>query len=82
MRAYEFEGKIRINKTKAKNLFNKGCQVWVMGNKSNPYSAWIDFCTLDLNDRFEEQINTFEYYLCRELGLYTSYFVKKEVLIQ
>lgn len=72
---------IRINKTKARNLFNKGTDIMIVPcNVACDYSnVWIQPYMINnqAGRTFDQIINEFEYYNCndRETGLYTAYYI-------
>lgn len=77
---------IKVNKTKARNLFNQGKTVYIVPCKVRfdfnnmwikPYE--INNSKIDEYTTFDTIINSFEYYNCNyELGYYTSYYVQAD----
>ena len=71
----------RINKTKARNLFNQGIDIMIVPcNVAPDYSnMWIQPYMINnqAGFSFDQLINNFEYYNCNdnETGLYTAYYI-------
>jgi hypothetical protein len=69
---------IRVNKTKAKNIFNSSCAVLLLPSNIRPNNMWIGFHRLNNQDDFEKQVSNYIYYNCNEeTGLYPKYYIKK-----
>lgn len=77
---YEFyntkDGKfLRINKTEAKKLFEKGEFIYLLPINGS-LGAWLNFCEVKKNDEtFESVVREYEYYNCvKELGKTAKFF--------
>lgn len=83
----------RVNKTKARNLFNKGIDIHIIPcNASHTYGSFVCnvthqqmhgmFWTTISNKQdytFDEIVNQMEYYNCNnEIGLYLCYYVEEK----
>jgi hypothetical protein len=80
---------IKINKTKARNLFNKGQIIYLVPCKIYPdfKGIWIKPIEISLekvknnpiyNHTFDDLVNNFEYYNCiPELGKYTHFYIEQ-----
>jgi len=71
----------KINKSRARKLYNKGIKIHVVACKVRPINnPWIQPFELikgsDGSD-FDKHINEFEYYNCsyNELGYYAAYYI-------
>lgn len=82
---YDSWGYEQVNKTKARNLFNKGVTVYLIPNKCRfeINGAWVrphgihNGGITTLLNVFDELVNAFEYYNCiNELGNKARYFIK------
>jgi len=78
---FQFENKVRINKVKARNLFNQGEIIHLAPCNLNPLSPWVRFCSISKSDSdrtFEQWVNSFEFYNCNsnEEGKYASFYIK------
>lgn len=77
---------IRINKTKARKLFNKNIGIYIVPCKvaCNFSNMWIQ--PFIINNQagfsFDQLVNNFEYYNCNdnETGLYAAYYVEYFIL--
>ena len=74
---------IKVNKTKAKNLYNKGINVYIVPFKVYPNynNMWIQPIMINnfTNENFDSRVNNFEYYNCNyELGYYTSFYIAED----
>ena len=81
------DGKLytRVNKTKARRLFNEGVHIVLYPVEANPFSMWagsgytINISNIDENDKylptFDSIVNNFEYYNCNsEMGQYSKFY--------
>lgn len=72
---------MRINKTKAKRVYQFGKPVAVVPHKMHPFNPYTGAYFTDVNQcenyTFEEFINSFEYYNCGlpECGKYAAYYI-------
>lgn len=77
----KFGDYVRVNKKKARNLFNSGVPLLILPNKANPTSPWFEGCNFhksEQNTDFDKFINEYSYYNCNnELGYYCNYYVDK-----
>lgn len=79
---------IKVNKTKARNLFNQGKTVYIVPCKVrfDFNNMWIEPYEINKSkyeyydvDTFDIIINSFEYHNCNyELGYYASYYVQAD----
>lgn len=71
----------RVNKTRAKNLHQKGYTVSLLPCKVRYSNMWIEPFMLDKTADFESQVNSYSYYNCQynELGYYPSYYVNDSI---
>ena len=68
---------IKINKTKARRLFNEGVKVYAVACKMRLESAWNEPCLLS-RSTFEKAVNSFEYYnCCNERGKYSHFYIEE-----
>lgn len=69
---------IKINKTKAKEVFNNGGTVYIIPCKVRFDSMWIQPVAIDYRyGTFDAVVNEFEYYNCTsETGRYSHFYVK------
>lgn len=71
---------VRINKKKARNLFNKGEIIHLLPCKLNINNYWFPACAISLTSdikSFDGIVNEYEYYNCNyEMGYYCAYYVK------
>ena len=76
----------KINKRQALKLFEAGQDVYVLPNKANPYSPWIEPALVNLAAQIESDLsfafdmfcNSYRYYNCNnELGNSLAYYVEK-----
>lgn len=71
----------RINKTRARNLFNQGIDIMIVPcNVACDFNnTWIRPYIINNKENayFDNTINAFEYYNCNdsETGLYTAYYI-------
>ena len=70
---------IRVNKTKARILFNRDYKIYMMGNKTRLDNIWVEPHIMNREISFDTNINHFEYYLDPELGNYTAFYINKKV---
>lgn len=72
----------RINKTKARNLFIQGVNIYIVPCKVVPdyNNFWIQPYRINYgtSDSFDKAINRFEYYNCgdSQTGLYAAYYIR------
>lgn len=68
--------KMKINKTKARELYNQGTPIYVFPSKANtgsPWFPWVSFTKGDMD--FDTFLNHFRYYNCNsELGLSCKFY--------
>lgn len=74
----------RVNKKKARNIFNNGETIFLLPCKTRINNYWLPACaislTSDIKD-FDSIVNEYEYYNCNyELGYYCAYYVKRSAL--
>jgi hypothetical protein len=80
---------VKVNKTKARRLFNEGKTLYfvpckVYPNYNNPWVRPYDINLERIKDEvvfnnFDSIVNNFEYYNCNsELGNYTHFYIEKE----
>lgn len=80
---------IKVNKTKARNLFNQGKTIYIVPCKVrfDFNNVWIkpfainnkNYEEYTYKDTFDKIINSFECYNCNyELGYYCSYYVQAD----
>lgn len=81
---------VRVNKAKARNIYNKNKKVYLLPCKVRPTNFFMtvktSFIQLENAHKnsyehflmsFDEKVNAFEYYNCCEsLGKYCSYFIE------
>ena len=76
----------RVNKARARKLYNDGIQIVLYPIEANPFSMWagsgytINISNIDENDKypptFDSIVNSFEYYNCNsEMGQYTKFYI-------
>jgi hypothetical protein len=87
MRALKFTGTLdgvpvyltRINKKRARNLFNKGVKIYLCPSNFRPIGPWFNAFDVDLSagEAFDTILNNFEYYNCmnRETGYFASFYI-------
>ena len=75
----------RIDKRKAKNLYNKGVTLVICPDNLRPFTPWCVELIININDHiekpdFNKRINVFEIYNCfnRETGYHASFYMKRE----
>lgn len=78
MKHYEL---IRVNKTKARRLYNNGISIYLIPCKISPNSIW--FGTVELSQAiesdFDKAVNAFKYYNCKYVtGYYPHYYIMVE----
>ena len=71
----------RINKTKARRLYNEGKEIVLYPININPFSMWayefVGDNKLYNYSSFDNMVNEFENYNCvGELGRYTKFYIK------
>ena len=77
---------IKIDKRKARNLYNRGISIYLLPCKVRLNNAWYTPHEININDypyesdSFDKHVNAYEYYNCQynELGYYASYYIKEE----
>lgn len=77
MREYN-NGLKRINKTTARNLFNRGIEILACPCKIDPCNPWGLVFTLEttLTENFDTAVNNITYYNCNyETGYYLAYYI-------
>ena len=75
----------RIDKRKARKMYNAGQEVGIIPCKCNPASIWFNGFTM-INDPSQEEtrdfdsyVNEFEYFNCNaEMGRYAAFYLYKE----
>jgi hypothetical protein len=69
----------RINKKRARNLFNKGVKIYLCPSNLRPIGPWFNAFDVDLSagEAFDTILNSFEYYNCinNETGYFTSFYI-------
>jgi hypothetical protein len=87
MNRYNFSGTLygvpvyltRINKKRARNLFNKGVKIYLCPSNFCPIGVWFNAFDVDLTagEAFDTILNNFEYYNCinNETGYFTSFYI-------
>ena len=80
---------IKINKTRARRLFNEGITIYLLPCNVGLSSIWVKPCPInnrELNEfmnidisYFDSQVNNFEYYNCNcnELGKYSHFYIEE-----
>lgn len=84
---------VKVNKPRARKLFNSGVPVYLLASKVNAYCAFdsklcgfITPCMVQYKkdegeNQFDRTVMYFEHYNCNsEIGYYAHYFIKKEDL--
>lgn len=76
---------IRIDKRKARNLFNKGIEIYLVPSNFVPFGAWFQPLMISLNKpysicetlSFTDIVNYYTYYNCinRETGYFPSFYI-------
>ena len=72
---------MRINKTKAKGVYQSGKPVAVVPCKMHPFNTWLPAFITQPNrcneQTFDQFINSYEYYNCglRGCGKYAAYYI-------
>ena len=79
----------QVQKRTAEKMYEEGKDIYLLGNKANPYSPWIqpdlvnicndDAMNLDFAIKagislLQYSVNNFMYYLPKELGTYAHYY--------
>lgn len=82
MRKFETNGFVKINKTKARKLFNEGKEIHLLPCKVCFGTMWLGEGSAISNKRlissFDAIVNEYEFYNCNnELGKYAAYYIKK-----
>jgi hypothetical protein len=79
---------VKINKNKARRLFNKGITIFLLPCNVRINNVWMipleinnkeinEFINIDIT-YFDSIVNNFEYYNCNsELGNYTHFYIKE-----
>ena len=70
----------RINKTRARNLVNKGSKVYAMPRLMRTGNGWQVPALIELDEftSFDTWVNRFEYYNCSyETGYYSAFYIKE-----
>ena len=93
MRQITFNGSIgeqkfflrRIDKRKARNLFNKGIEIYLCPSNLRPFGAWFQPLMISLNNpysicetlSFTDIVNYYTYYNCinNETGYFPSFYI-------
>jgi hypothetical protein len=80
----------QVQKRTAERMYEEGKDIYLLGNKANPYSPWIQFNLINIcNDDalnldfatkaeislLQYNVNKFMFYLPRELGTYANYYI-------
>lgn len=87
MKKYNFNNLERISKAKAEKLYNSGVDVLFIPCKCNPENnfynlgMWQNKSLWGQFETFQQLVKNYEYYNCsyNELGLYTAYYIRKDV---
>ena len=80
---YNGERVIRVNKKVARQMYNKGKQIWMIPDMMRLDNAWQSPCPISTKDNggdreFDARVNEFVYYNCdRVRGHGVKYFVKQ-----
>lgn len=87
MNKYNFTGTLygvpvyltRINKKRARNLFNKGVKIYLCPSNFQPLGPWFNAFDIELSagEGFDSLARNFEYYNCfnSETGYFASYYI-------
>lgn len=69
----------RIDKRKARNLFERGVKIYLAPSNFRPIGVWFTAHEIDLSAGydFDTIVNSFDYYNCinHETGYFPSYFI-------
>ena len=86
MNKYNFKNLERVNKTKARRLYNAGCDVLFIPCKLNPENnfynlgIWENKELAGQYENFDKLVNAFEFYNCRpDTGNYTAFYINKKL---
>lgn len=82
MYSVETCGLVRITKSKARVLYDKGVTIRFTPCKCHPDNLWGVYCETNIKkyNNFDLFVNMFEQFNCsNELGKYTAYYVRKEM---
>ena len=68
----------KINKNKARELFNRGKTIYLLPAKANIRSPWIQYMPINRKrGKFDSLVASFEYYNCNpHFGNYAWYYVE------
>ena len=79
MQKIEIDNYIRIDKRKARNLFELGIDIYVYPSNLRPSGPWGSAMLLDHLENFESQVNSATYYSCinSQTGYYLNFYLKK-----
>lgn len=72
---------VRINKTKARGVYQSGKPIAVIPHRMDPFNLWCPAFITQPNrcdeETFDQFINAFEYYNCGlcECGKYAAYYI-------
>ena len=85
---YNYNGKrfVRVNKIKARKVYNDGNTVYLISDMMRLDNAWQSPCPISKKDNggdreFDARVNEFRYYNCdNERGRGVKYFVEQSIL--
>lgn len=82
MQKFETNDFVKINKTKARKLFNEGKEIHLLPCKARFGGMWLGegavISNKILTSAFDTIVNEYIYYNCNnELGKYPAYYIKK-----
>ena len=84
MRSIETHVYKKIDKKKARSLYNAGYTIYLVPCKVRPddQGPWIRPYSISKKEgeSFDDHVNAYEYYNCNfnELGYYAAFYIKKE----
>jgi hypothetical protein len=69
----------RVDKRKARNLFNRGLEIYLVPSNLRPYNNWFQPTEASLNNcfNFDQLVNNYTYYNCinSETGYFASFYI-------
>jgi hypothetical protein len=70
---------VRIDKRKARNLFDKGVEIYLVPSNFKPFNAWFGPMVASLNNcfNFDQLANNYTYYNCinSETGYFPAFYI-------
>ena len=73
---------VRVDKRKARNLFNKGIEIYLVPSNFVPFGAWFQPYQIELSCdiEFDTLVNNFNYYNCinSETGYFPSFYINTQ----